>query len=531
MSTITTPASEDLIDRLRQIVGADHVRTDEATLALFSQDIYARAPQMAACVVAPAGTDELARVVAASTRSGRAVTPRGAGMSYSGGYLPTEAGSVMLDMRRMDRILDINADDMIVTAEVGCTWAALNAALKEKGLRTPFFGPLSGLVSTIGGGLAQNNAFFGAGRYGPLSESVTALRVVLADGTILDTGSAATRGGPPFFRHYGPDLTGLFLGDSGAFAIKAEAALRLIEAPQSEGYASFAFPSRDGALAAMSSISRAGLGAEVFGFDPNLQRVRMKRASLASDVGVLAGVVKRQNSLLAGVKEAAKVVVAGRDFVGEREYSVHMTAEGRSAAAVEADLEAARALARRAGGREIENTIPKVVRANPFAPLNNMIGPDVERWAPVHGILSHSRAAPAWAEIDRFFSEAEAEFRAHGVTTGCLFTSISTNAILIEPVFYWPSALGALHRESVEAWLLNKVTRFPPNPEADRTVARARRRIAEIFLAFGAAHFQVGKETYLYRESRSAAFLALLESIKSAVDPQRLVNPGSLGLQ
>lgn len=530
MSALATfDRSSHLVDRLRQVVGADQVKTDAGALTLVSQDVYRRADHLAACVVAPGSTDELSRIVAAATGDGRAVVPRGGGMSYTGGYLPTEAGAVMLDLRRMDRVLKIDADDMIVTVETGCTWAALYAALKERGLRTPFWGPLSGLVSTIGGGLSQNNAFFGAGHYGPMTDSVTALKVVLADGTVLDTGSAATRNGRPFFRQYGPDLAGLFLGDCGAFGVKAEATFRLIEAPRAEGYASFAFPTRESALAGMSALSRAGLGAEAFGFDPNLQRVRMKRASVATDVKALAGVIKGQKSFIAGVKEAARIAVAGRDFVEDAEYSVHLTAEGRSEPAVEADLAAARTLAKASGGREIENTIPKVARANPFGPMNNMIGPEGERWAPVHGILPHSEAPKAWAAIDAFFAAADAEFRAHGVTTGCLFTSLSTNAILIEPVFYWPSALGALHRASVEPWLLEKIKGFPENPSADAIVARARRRVAEIFLEHGAAHFQIGK-TYLFREGRQAPAWALFEAVKNAVDPQRRMNPGVLGL-
>jgi FAD/FMN-containing dehydrogenase len=518
-----------LASGLRQLLGADHVRDDDATRALFSQDVYSRAPHQAALVAAPGSTEELASAVALITGAGRSVVARGAGMSYTGGYLPAEAGSVMIDTTRMNRIIEISAEDMTVSVEAGCTWAGLHATLKENGLRTPFWGPLSGICSTIGGGLSQNNAFFGAAAYGPASDSVTALKVVLADGTILETGSLSTKNARPFFRQYGPDLTGLFLGDTGAFGVKAEATLRLIEAPQAEGYASFAFKTREATAAGVSALARAGVGCEIFGFDPNLQRVRMKRASLATDVKALASIVKGGKSLFEGVKAAAKIAIAGRDFVDDEEYSVHLVAEGRNEAAVAADLAAARDIAGDNGGREIENTIPKVVRANPFTPLNSMIGPAGERWAPVHGILPHSSAALAWKAIDDYFAEMAGSFDAEGVTTGCLITTLSTNALLIEPVFYWPSALDLIHRESVESWLLGKISEFPENPRATALVAQARRRVAEIFLEHGAAHFQIGK-AYLFREGRKAPARALLEALKSAVDPGRRINPGSLGL-
>jgi len=145
----------------------------------------------------------------------------------------------------MNKILEINADDMYVTVQAGVTWQQLYAALQPLGLRTPFWGPLSGLTSTIGGGLSQNNAFFGAGTHGPSTDSVTGLTVVLADGRIVKTGTGGTKNAKPFWRQYGPDLTGLFLSDAGALAYKAEATLRLIPLPEAEDWASFEFETRD----------------------------------------------------------------------------------------------------------------------------------------------------------------------------------------------------------------------------------------------------------------------------------------------
>ncbi|MEO1135934.1 MAG: FAD-binding oxidoreductase, partial [Pseudomonadota bacterium] len=216
-------ATAAFANSLKQIVGADHVTTDPDRVAFFSQDVYSRADYPASLIVAPDNAQELVGVMLAAAENDTPVIARGGGMSYTGGYLPAAPGAVMIDTQRMNRVLTIDENNMFVTVETGCTWAALFEALSQKGLRTPFWGPLSGLSSTIGGGLSQNNAFFGAGAYGPASESVTSLRVVLADGTLIDTGSASTRNALPFFRHYGPDMTGLFLGDNGALGVKAEA--------------------------------------------------------------------------------------------------------------------------------------------------------------------------------------------------------------------------------------------------------------------------------------------------------------------
>ena len=102
---------------------------------------------------------------------------------------------------------------MLVTVEAGCTWAQLYDVLRPMGLRTPLWGTLSGLKATIGGGMSQNGLFWGAA-HGTIATSAIRFEVVLADGRVVRTGS-------DFLRPFGPDLTGLFAADSGAFGIKA----------------------------------------------------------------------------------------------------------------------------------------------------------------------------------------------------------------------------------------------------------------------------------------------------------------------
>ncbi len=512
-------ADDGLIDALRQAAGAENVTTDPVECAVYGQDVFSAAETPPVAVVSPRDAAALSHAVAAATSRGRLVVPRGGGMSYTGGYLPARAGAVTIDLARMDRILRIDADDMVVTVEAGCTWASLHRALKPLGLRTPFWGSLSGLKATIGGSVSQNAAFFGCAEFGCSADSVVALTVVLADGTIVRTGT-------PFFRHYGPDLTGLFLGDAGALGFKAEIVLRLVKARPCVRYASFAFETKEALASAMSAVAREGIAAELFAFDPGLQRQRMKRASLMSDVKSLAGVVAGQGSLLKGLKEGAKVALAGRGFMDDVLYSLHMSLEGRTEAQAEAALADAREIARASGGREIENTIPKVMRADPFVALNSMVGPEGERWAPVHGIVPHSRAVEVWSAIEAIFARRAAAFDRLKIATGFLVTTVSTNGFLIEPVFYWPEALMPIHERSVEASYLSKMKRHAPNPDATAEVTAARAEIADLFKERGAAHFQIGK-AYRYAEGQDAGARALLEAVKRAVDPKALVNPGA----
>jgi FAD/FMN-containing dehydrogenase len=513
---------------LTQIVGADGVSDDLLSRRLHSQDIWSTSAETVDLVVAPRSLDDLCRVVSAATDAGYAIAPRGAGMSYTNAYIPVRPRTLSLDLSRMNRVLDINASDMTVTVEAGCTWSALNTALAAKGLRTPFWGPMSGLTSTVGGGLSQLNAMLGAGHYGTSSESVVGLTVVLADGRVLRTGARSAGSATPFYRHYGPDLTGLFCGDSGVFGVKAEITLRLIRRPEHEGFVAFAFKTGEDLLLAMAEIARAGVASETCAFDPGLTRVRMKRASIAADVKTLGSVIANEKSLGKGLLSAAKIAVSGRNIVEADDYSVHIICDGRSPAAVAADVEAARRICLAHHGKEIENSIAKVIRAVPFPPLNSVLGPSGERWAPVHGIASLSHATALFAEIEALFGEMAPAFEREGVYTGYLFTSLSTNALIVEPVFYWPEARNALIEQTVEPQHLAHLPPLPDNPAATAVVSEARRRVIDICLRLGCGHFQIGR-SYPYRESRDEASWSLLETLKAVLDPTGALNPGALG--
>ncbi|MGB3455585.1 MAG: FAD-binding oxidoreductase [Litorimonas sp.] len=521
--------NKPVIDTLTQILGTDGLSETEADRALFSEDIWAKG-ETADFVIAPTTTNQLADAVAVAHRAKMPLNPRGGGMSYTKGYTPDRTGTAMLDLSRMDRILEINEADMTVTVQAGVTWAELHRALAPKGLRTPFWGPLSGLSSTIGGGLSQNNAFFGAGTHGPSTDSVTSLTVVLADGTIVKTGTAASPKGKPFWRQYGPDLTGLFLADAGAFGYKAEATLRLIPLPTDEDHASVEFDEPESWAEAMAEMGRIGFACELFGFDPNLQVVRMKRASLAADFKTLGNVVtKAKGGLMKGLKDGAKVVLSGRNFIDDAAYSLHWIVEGYSPGEVAAKMDRLKAIAARHGGREIENSIPKIMRTNPFGPLNSVLGPQGERWVPIHGIVSMGDGPACVAAMDAMFAGMKAELDAHDIVTGYLLTTLSTNGYLVEPVFIWPEEIHPIHERTVDTATLKRAKRFEANPEATALVTQARQNVMDIFTEFGAAHFQIGR-TYPYHDNMSDETKGVLEGIKRLLDPDGLVNAGSLGL-
>lgn len=514
--TIETTLTRDLADSFP----AGSLVTDPAERAFYAQDVHRLGPDPAG-VFRPASIGELAAGLAAAKALGLAIVPRGGGMSYTGGYVADAPGALIVDLGRMNRVLTVDETDMVVTVEAGISWAGLYAALKPLGLRTPMWGTLSGLKASVGGGMSQNGLFWGSGN-GTIANCALSFDMVLADGTILKTGSG-------FVRPFGPDVTGLFAADAGAFGIKAHVTLPLVREAEAFSYGSFAFDTPEQAFAAMSEVARAGLASECFGFDPFVQGQRMKRDSLASDAKQLVGMMKAQGGFWKAMKEGARVVAAGRSFLDDANFSIHFIAEGRSQPEADDAMARIERIAHQSGGRSVENTVPKILRANPFPPVNSMLGPNGERWVPVHGILRHSRALAAIARISALYEANAAEMEAEGIGAGYMFLTTGTTGFLIEPVFYFPDSIEEIHRRSVEPQHLAKLKGFPRNDAARALVDRLRGEIIAIFGELEAVHLQIGRTYPLKARSPDRAW-AILQAVKAAVDPDGRMNPGALGL-
>lgn len=522
----STPQDE-LIGDLTRLLGAEHVVTDRAERIFYSQDVYGQG-ELPMGVIRPANTDELRAALKRIARWGLPIIPRGGGMSYTDGYLPRRADSVMIDLLRLNQVIEINADDAYVTVECGATWKQLYDALEPHGVRTPFYGPLSGLRSTVGGALSQGSVFLGTARYGTAAESVIGLDVVLADGSVLHLGSHANRRGQPFFRQVGPDTMAMFLSDNGALGIKTRATFRLIRPQRATRHLSFSFDTAARLFEAMAEIARLDVASEIFAIDPALQKVRMKRISLMEDAKSLGTLVKETGGIK-GLVEGAKVVLAGRSFLKDGAFSVHLSLDGRDDLDADEKTRLVRKDIASLGGVEIENTLPKMMRANPFAEVNNMLGPRGERWVPVHGTVPFSKATEMWRRCEAVFEKHAQAIEKHGIERGYLSSTVGQVGILVEPVLFWPEARNVFHERVLDPGYLAKLPSHPANPDASRAVAAIRDDLAIAFMESGAVSFQIGK-FYRYQESLDPTAAAFLASIKRMVDPDMRMNPGALGL-
>lgn len=516
-----------LLARLEALLGREHVLTDPGNREFFSTDIYRRG-EMPLAVVRPGSTSEVVNVVGLALEHGLPIVPRGGGASYTDGYTPAEPNAILIDTSRLNRIVEINAEDMYVTVETGVTWAALNDALKPRGLRTPFYGPFSGIAATVGGSLSQNSVSWGTGLFGVSAESVLGFEIVLGNGKVLHTGSWGAANASPFFRHYGPDLTGLFTGDTAAFGIKTAVTLRLIRRPAEFLGLSFGFRDFESLAAGMTAAAREGLNTLNFGLDPRLQGSQLGKATVADGLKAAAAVFRSSRSPLDGIVQVAKIGRAGRAFLKGSIFSAHYIVEGIDRAAVRSSAARLREVLGRHGA-EVAATVPTIVQAMPFMPLFNVRGPKGERWVPIHGILPFSRVAAFRRDLVAYFAAHEERMRLHKVDCGAMFMTVSTHAFLYEPVFYWEDICTINHERLVPAEHLASLPRYGDNPSGRALVQEMRTGIADLFQLHGAAHLQIGK-FYPYLRGREAEATRVVRAIKNLLDPRHRMNPGALGL-
>jgi glycolate oxidase len=497
-----------------------------AAMAPFITDVY-RQLETPLGVVRPGSVDALQALVRDACAAGVVIVARGGGASYTDAYLPTCARSILIDTGALQAIT-IDEANGIVTVEAGVTWAGLRDALMARGLRTPFWGPFSGLRATVAGSVSQNSISHGSGAYGISAQSVLSVDVILPSGEMLSTGSAAY-GAKPFLRWTGPDLTGLFCGDAGALGVKARVTLPLIKHREHFQTASFAFESLDKLHAGMRAAALEGLDDEHFALDAALSQGQIAKQEGSNAIfTAAAAVLKTAPSLPIGLAQLLKMAAAGTKALANAAYACHFILEGASAIEAKAKLHRLREIME-GFGAEIPNSVPSVVRGMPFAPFYNVLGPKGERWVPLHGVLAHDQVIAFHTALQALYASRKAEMDRFGVWTGGMFETVGSSGFLYEVAFNWPGARNAYHGEVLPADYAGIVPTYEENPEADAFLDQLKRDVTALYSAHGAGHFQLGK-TYPHASRLSAPALSALKAIKAELDPQGLMNPGALGL-
>lgn len=237
----------DFPGALEQIVGAAHLRRDEGTRLAYGTDALGKG-RAADLVVLPGNTAEIAAVVRLCHELRVPLVPRGAGTGYTGGAVPTEGG-IVLGLERLDRILEIDEENLLAVVQPAVVTGDLQAAVEARGLFYPP-DPQSLNTSSLGGNVAECAGGPRAFKYGVTRRYVLALEAVLPTGEVIRTGSKAVK------NVVGYDVTQLIVGSEGTLAIVTEIVLRLIPKPPAAATLRACFRDVDAAARAVSGLIR-----------------------------------------------------------------------------------------------------------------------------------------------------------------------------------------------------------------------------------------------------------------------------------
>jgi glycolate oxidase len=234
-----------VIKVLKKILGPENLLTAAEELLVYSYDATQQ-ESLPWAVARPRATTEIAQLLLLANKEGFPVVPRGAGTGMSGGSVPVRAG-VVLSLERMNRILEIDEQDLIAVVEPGLVTGDLQREVEARGLFYPP-DPASHQFCTIGGNVAECAGGLRAVKYGVTRDYVLALEVVLPTGEIIQTGARTLKSVA------GYDLTGLMVGSEGTLGIATRITLKLLPLPESVRTLAAYFPTVDSAAAAASAV-------------------------------------------------------------------------------------------------------------------------------------------------------------------------------------------------------------------------------------------------------------------------------------
>jgi glycolate oxidase len=454
----------ELRELLIGIVGAENFTDRLIDMVSFSRDSYnfSRRPEAAVWVTT---RDQIVALMKLANAHKMPITPRGAGTALTGSAVPMKGGIVM-DLSRMNRILDIRIEDRLVVVEPGVVFDELNKALAPHGFFFPP-NPASGKVATIGGNIATNAGGVKGAKYGTTRDYVLDLEVVLPDGSVLRTGSRTMK------NVSGYDLTRLFVGSEGTLGVVTEVTLKINPLPRAVTTCTATFASLTAAGEAVSDIMRSGVIPSVLEL---MDRFCLQAVNQATDLNL-----------------------------PEAEAMLLVETDGFTQAEADGQMEVAVAALQKHGAAHIQRA------------------------------ATAAEAAKLWA----------ARKGIYGIITRLNYNVLSED--LVVPISKVPEMLGAIQDIARKSGLLIStvahagdgnihpmIVHDGTNPEEVQRVRAVEKELFELTVRMGGTltgEHGVGmsKAAFMPLE-HDAVFIDVMNRLKSALDPNAILNPGKLGL-
>lgn len=239
------------IDYFKNLLGDDNVYNDKAHLIAYCYDAT-RTRYQPDAVLFPRDENDVSNILKYCNENRIVITPRGAGSGFTGGALPANGGIILAFEKHMNKILEIDMENMVAVVQPGVINMALQKAVEAKGLFYPP-DPASEEYSTIGGNVSENAGGMRAAKYGITKDYVMALRAVLPNGEIIRAGKRTIKDVA------GYNIAGIIIASEGTLAVITEITLKLIAKPKMAQTAMGIFPTVDDAMNAVYKTMAAGV--------------------------------------------------------------------------------------------------------------------------------------------------------------------------------------------------------------------------------------------------------------------------------
>jgi glycolate oxidase len=307
-------SARSFVSELRDIVGDEYLRLDEASLNAYGVDALGKGhpPDV---VVIPANTEQIASIARLCNAERVPLVVRGAGTGFTGGAVPT-CGGVLLSMERLNRILEIDELNLLAVVEPNVINADLQNAVEERGLFYPP-DPASLNQSSIGGNVAECAGGPRAFKYGTTKRYVLALEAVLPTGEVINTGSKAVK------NVVGYDLTQLLVGSEGTLALITKITLRLLPKPPANATMLATFAGIRSAVDAVSELIRRRVvpaALELIDSD-SLQAIEANLGGGLMPPGTAAALIVEVDGTNRGVQEDLDRVIEACSSAGAKEIT------------------------------------------------------------------------------------------------------------------------------------------------------------------------------------------------------------------
>jgi alkyldihydroxyacetonephosphate synthase len=468
---------QDLARDLRLLLPDTHVGTTEKELRSVETDYYwpavvgssAGTPLgRADVVVCPRGDSDVSRILAFASERGIPVVPRGGGSGTQGAAVPIRGG-IVLDMRSMDRILEVDEENYTVTVEAGVNGAVLEEHLNSLGLMCPHY-PASAELATVGGYLAALGSGVLSTRYGKIEDIVVSLRAVLPNGHVVPS--------LPVPRHgAGPDAARLMVGAEGTLGVITEVTLRVIPLPAARKFATTWFPNVTAGVAAYRA-------AMVKGVRPAVLRLYDKEATAQSLSKVISGTNVGDGVLSVEMYEGEAPIVAAEQSVMSEITAQH-------------------------GARQLDAAIAQQWwdhRYDFYRPPHYPQLPAM--WGTLDVVAPYRALVPAYEAVREAVGK---RYAATGLQMRTHFSHWYPWGAMFYGRFVIPEPQGDLLALHDEIWEVGM-----------KAVLDAGALIND--------HHGVGIKLAPFMQRQQGENLELFRAIKGAVDPKGIMNPGKLGI-